>query len=114
MKIIITESKFERLALNWLEDSFGHMDVVEVPKWPNHIFFMNNGKVMFDYNKDTSSSLVDKTMGWDFFISVFGLEPREIQYLLKPWIKKKYGLDIGVIMPPLIHPSRWKFVEGII
>ena len=40
MKIIITESKLERLGINWLNDNFGDLETYKTERYENVIFFI--------------------------------------------------------------------------
>lgn len=56
MKFIITESKRTRLAINWLNNNYGDLIPYETKKYPNIIFFMKDGEVIFDYHKKNKKS----------------------------------------------------------
>ena len=51
MKIIITESRLERLAINWLNDNFGDLEPYETEKYPNQVFYRKGKEIIFKYKK---------------------------------------------------------------
>ena len=46
MKLIINESKLEKITIHWLNENFGDLTPFETDQYPNHIFYMKNGKVV--------------------------------------------------------------------
>jgi hypothetical protein len=94
MKIIITESRLDRLAINWLNDNFGDLEPFESDIHPNHIFYRKGDEIIFEYNKNNGIVYVDYDEIWLFFESYFSMKDNQIQYLIKIWIEERYNLEI--------------------
>jgi hypothetical protein len=99
MKIIITESRLERLAINWLNDNFGDLKPYETERYTNVIFFMKDGKIIFTYNKKDRSVTVSYNEIWSFFESYFSMKYGQIQVLTKLWVMSSYNLEVSIIYP---------------
>ena len=70
MKFIITESKRTRLAINWLNNNYGDLIPYETKKYPNIIFFMKDGEVIFDTIKKIKNQ-VFHMIKFGFFYKIF-------------------------------------------
>ena len=94
MKYIITESQLDRAALKYLNSEYGDLEPYETDEYPNHIFFMKDGEVIFDYNKKNGWVYISNEKIWSLLESFFGLEYEEIQDLLKQWVEEHYKLRV--------------------
>ena len=94
MKYIITESQLDRAALKYLNIEYGDLTPYETDEYPNHIFFMKDGEVIFDYNKKNGWVYISNEKIWSLLESFFGLEYEEIQDLLKQWVEEHYKLRV--------------------
>ena len=52
-KFIITENQKERIVLNWMNKNFSpdQLEVFEIPKYPNSVFYRKNGIVVMEQDK---------------------------------------------------------------
>jgi hypothetical protein len=94
MKILITESKLERVAINWLNDNYGDLEPYETEKYPNQVFYRKGKEIIFSYNKKNGMLFVNYQEVWSFFKSVFGLENEQIRDLTKVWMEEHYNLRV--------------------
>ena len=94
MKIIITENKLERVAINWLNKNYGDLEQFETKKYPNYLFYKKGDKIIFDYNKKNGKVHVDYIEIWSFFESYFDMNHQQIQDLTKVWMEERYNLRI--------------------
>ena len=94
MKIIITESQKDRAIIKWLNSEYGDLTLFESEEYLNHIFFMKDGKVIFDYNKKNGYVYISYDRIWSFMESFFGLKYEEIQDLTKKWVEEHYKLRV--------------------
>jgi hypothetical protein len=94
MKVLITESKRDRLVIKWLNDNYGDLIPYKTDKHRNYIFFMKNGEVIFEYNKIYGWVYISYDKIWSFLISFFGLNNTQIQDLTKKWVEEQYKLDV--------------------
>jgi hypothetical protein len=90
MKVIITEDKRNRLAINWLEDVFPNLKKYRFPGYDDEVFVMDNDMVKISYNT-TIKKLFIKDDIWDPLRSWFGYTEDEIGELLLNWANKKFG-----------------------
>ena len=94
MKILITESQKERIALNYLNKKYhpDQLEVIELPDYPYSIFYRKDGQVIMEINKKTKYFYVDYDTIWSFFEKVFSMEDGEIQRLMKTWLEETFNL----------------------
>jgi hypothetical protein len=94
MKIIITESKLNKVVLKWMNLNFSpdQLEVIEHPDYPDSIFYKKNGKVVMEQNKKNESFFFDYGDIWSFFESFFGMEYEEIQDVLRYWLEETFKL----------------------
>lgn len=94
MKYIITESQKNRGILKYLNTEYGDLKPYKTDEYPNHIFFMKDGEVMFDYNEKNGVAHVSYTHIWSFLKSFFELNNEEIEDLTKAWVEEHYKLEV--------------------
>lgn len=94
MKLIITENKRNRVIIKWLNSEFGDLTPFKTGKYPNYIYFMKDGEVVFDYNKKNGSVAVSNDKIWSILESFFELKYKEIQDLTKQWVEEHYKLGV--------------------
>lgn len=92
MKIIITESKRDRLVLNWLNKEFGNL--TEIVKDGKIFYVDENGLPLFMYfqNKKNDYVIINYERIWVFFESIFSLKDPQIEDILKVWLEETYNL----------------------
>ena len=98
MKVIITESQKDRAIIKLLNLEFGDLEQFETEEYPDIIFFMKDGEVIFDYDKKNGDVGISYDKIWSFLESFFGLEYREIQDLTKEWVEEHYKLRVVTTM----------------
>lgn len=94
MKILITENKRNQIVIKWLNSKYGDLTPYETEKYRELIFFMKDGKLIFDYNKKNGYVGVSYDKIWSFLENFFGLEYKEIQGLTKEWVEEHYKLGV--------------------
>ena len=94
MRIIISEGKINDVAKKWLTDNYGNLESYETDKYPNHIFFMKDGKFILEYNRKNGYCRISHKEIWLFLESVFQLEYEEIQDIVKEWVGEHYKLRV--------------------
>jgi hypothetical protein len=93
MKIIITESKLEKAAINWLSNEFIDVEPYNAKGFPNHIFFQKDGEIEFEYRKDIEQIRFKMDI-CDSLESYFGVDYGQAQNLLKLWGEEILNLKI--------------------
>jgi len=94
MKIIITESRLERVAFNWLNDDFGDLELYETEEYSDHIFYRKNKEIIFGYNKKNGYVYMNYDEIWSFLEGMFGMGYEQIQELTKVWVEERYNLRV--------------------
>jgi hypothetical protein len=108
MKYIITESKLERVAINWLNDNYGDLKLIHTEKVPLLNFYMQNKNVIFDYRIKTKEIFITMDI-WKFFMGYFSMEYKEISKLLIKWVEDNYNINVKKIKPA--ENGRWKVIR---
>ena len=95
MKIIITESKLNKVVLKWMCQNFNpdQLEVIEHPDYPNSIFYRKNGKVVMGLNNEYKRFWFHYHDIWSFFKSFFGMKYQEIQEILRYWLEETFKLE---------------------
>ena len=94
MKYVITESRLERLAINWLNDNYGDLEPYEIEEEPDYIFYKKGNRVIFEYNKNSGAIYVDYDEIWTIFEAYFTMEYEQIQHIIKMWVEEQYNLSV--------------------
>ena len=89
MKIIITEDKRIRLAINWLEEEYPDLKKMVFPTHDG-VFISDKGMFKMVYNSRVKEFYVLDEI-WDFIRSMFGFDNDEVSELLLNWSNKKFG-----------------------
>ena len=80
--------------IQYLNSEYGDLEQFEMEEYPDYIFFMKNGKTIFDYNPKNGYVIISYVQIWSFLESFFGLEHEEVQDLTKEWVEEHYKLRV--------------------
>ena len=94
MKFIISEDKREQIAIRWLNNNYGDLTPYETKESPNHIFYMKDGKVIFEYSKKNGYVYIDYDKVWSFFEKFFDMDDKQIKDIIKIWVEEHYKLRV--------------------
>lgn len=94
MKIIITESKIEKIAFKWLDDVYGDLDVIDIKKYPQDIQYEKNGEMIFNYNIRTRNVFINNSLIWSDLKNYFNMSYDQIKVLTKKWVEDRFGLSV--------------------
>ena len=86
--------KLKHKIIKYLNSEYGDLTPYETEKYRELIFFMKDGKLIFDYNKKNGYVGVSYDKIWSFLENFFGLEYEEIQGLTKEWVEEHYKLRV--------------------
>jgi O-phosphoseryl-tRNA(Cys) synthetase len=89
MKIVITEDKRNRLAINMIEEDYPDLKKITFPGH-EEIFVSDKGMFKMSYISRTKRLYVLNEI-WDFIRSMFGYDNDEVSELLLDWGNKKFG-----------------------
>ncbi len=88
-----TESQMNRAVLKYINSEYGDLEPYETDEFPDYIFFMKDGKVIFEYHKKNGNVYFAEYI-WELLESFFGLEFEEIKELTKEWVEEHYNLNV--------------------
>jgi hypothetical protein len=87
-------TKLQKLCIKWLNNNYGNLKPLETEKYSKYIFYCKNGKIIFDYNKETGYVYIHYKEIWDFFELFFGMDYDQIQDLTMKWVEEYYNLKV--------------------
>jgi hypothetical protein len=103
----------DRAVLKYLNTIYGDLVPFETDKYPDYIFFMKDGEIIFDYNKKNGYVGISYIHIWSFLDSFFGLEYKEIQDLTKEWVEEHYKLRVAATFISVFqHLIRWRNITN--
>jgi hypothetical protein len=82
--------KLKHRIINHLNKEYSGLIPYETERWDNSIFFMKDGKAIYEYNKGNGVVYVSYGNIWSFLESFFGLDYEEIQVLTKEWVEGQF------------------------
>jgi hypothetical protein len=89
--------------IKYLNSEYPELEQFETEKYPDYIFFMKDGELIFDYNKKNEYIYISYNKIWSFLKSFFGLEYEEIQDLTKEWVEEHYKLEVTTTASTSLH-----------
>jgi len=90
MKVIISESQYNRLIDNFITFLLDPHQVETFSDFPDSVFWIKDGKVIAEIEND---DFYLSYITWDKISEQFGLESyNELQFILKSWLEHHYGL----------------------
>jgi len=113
MKLIITESKLERLVIKWLNDNYGDLEPFETEDYPDYIFYRRGDKIIFEYCTENGHIFFDYDEFWIQLESYFGFNYNQIQNLTKKWVEERYNLSVTKTSIPKTSPvAKWQYITN--
>ena len=92
MKIIITESKLNRVVLNWLDNEYGNLTKLVKN---NKTFYVDQEGLplfMFYQDKKNGSVYINYEKIWQLLETIFGMKHQQTRDILKIWLEETYNL----------------------
>ena len=102
MKVIISETQYNRLIDNFITYLIEPHDVKTHPKFPNSIYWVKDGEVIVEIENSRLFWLHYRI--WNQISDQFGFEHNETKSVIKTWLKQHYGFgnlipeDAGVLV----------------
>ena len=92
MKIIITESKLNKVVLKWLDREFGNL--TKIVKGDKIYYVDQDGLSLFYCYQDLKNKYVfiNYDRIWRLLQSIFGMEYEQVLEILKVWLEQTYNL----------------------
>ena len=92
--MLTKQSKINDIIKKWLTDNYGNLEKFETDKYPNHIFYMKDGVVIFDYNLKNGRCYISYDDIWSVLEVIFQLEYKEIKGVTREWVEEHYKLEV--------------------
>lgn len=93
MKFIISENKIQSIALNWLDTEYNpkNLDVYKNKRLPGSLFYVKNGKLVYQVDKQNRNFLFDYNEIYEFLKSFLSLKTDDILDIMDYWFEKNFN-----------------------
>lgn len=90
MKFIIKEDRLFELAIKWLDDNYGDLELVKLESDPDRLFFVKGNMVVLNYYPDTSRWYVNFRDVFEVIDNYFSINNHYItSRIISDWIESK-------------------------
>jgi hypothetical protein len=86
--------KLYKIVINYLNKKFGDLKPYETEKFPNSVFYVRDGEILFEYNKKNGRTYMSSVYIWSFLECIFSMEYEQIQEVTKLWVEEHYNLRV--------------------
>ena len=84
-----------RVVLLYLNMNFGNLTPKTSSKYPNSVFYVDSdNEIMMEYDKKNEFVYINYGQIWFKIESLFSLDHRETQSIMKVWLERDYNLRI--------------------
>jgi hypothetical protein len=99
--------KLTNTIINYLREEYKDLVLTPSKEYPNSLFFIHNGRVIFDYNKKYNCSFVSSEIT-SFIYSFFGLSEKNSHQVLRIWIDTMVDFSgVCIIEDEIVSKIRW-------
>ena len=93
MDIIVDRPQLVRVVLLYLNKNFGNLTPMTNSEFSNSVFYVNSdNEVLMEYNQENSYVYIHYDYIWSKIESLFSLNYRETQSIMKVWLERDYNL----------------------
>jgi hypothetical protein len=108
MEIQVNKQQLERVVIKWLNKHFGDLTPKKHKDHSESVFYINSDNgVMMEYDQENEYVYIHYDHIWSKIESLFHLNYRETQSIMKVWLEETYKLE-GVTP----HIPYWNYIEG--
>ncbi len=94
MNIQVYKHQLERVVIKWLDKHFGNLTPKKRNGYVNSVFYVNpSNEVMMEYDKKTERVYINYGQIWLKIESLFYLNYRDTQSIIKVWLEESYKLE---------------------
>lgn len=94
MDIEVNREQVFRVVIKWLSNHFGDLTPKTTEEYPESVFYVNSdNQVMMEYYEKKDSVFIYYENIWSKIISLFHINYKETQSIMKVWLREAYGLD---------------------
>jgi hypothetical protein len=83
-----------KTAIKWLNKNYGNLTPYETEEYPDNIFYMKDGEVVFEYDKRNGRVYISYDKVWSFLENFFSMVIQQIQEVTKLWVEEHYKLGV--------------------
>jgi hypothetical protein len=110
MDIIVDRPQLVRIVLLYLNNNFGDLTPKKHKDHPKLVFYVNSDNgVMMEYDKENGGVYIHYEHIWSKIESLFHLNSRETQSIMKVWLEEAYKL--GGVTPFFSDEFDWFTLE---
>ena len=92
MKLIIPESKLDKIALTWLNNNFGDLKPI-VKEYKTYYVNDDESPLFFYYqNRKNNNVYINYDKIWSVLESMFGMKSLQIKVVIIKWLEETYNL----------------------
>ena len=109
MDIIVDRPQLVRVVLLYLNKNFGNLTPKKSFKHPNSIFYVDsNNEILMEYDKKIDEVYIHYERIWSKIESLFSLNYRETQSIMKVWLERDYNLrDLKLVYTEMPARMGW-------
>jgi hypothetical protein len=111
MKFTITESKREKAAFHWLKKHFNDVVPYRSDYYPDNIFFIKDGEVVFEFFSKNNTLSIKRGEIWSVLESLFGLGYFDVQWITTEWINDVFNLN-AIRSHEVENRPKWRRIES--
>jgi hypothetical protein len=94
MNIQVNKHQLERVVIKWLNKHFGDLTPKKHKDHPKLVFYVNSDNgVMMEYDQENGGVYIHYEHIWSKIESLFHLNSRETQSIMKVWLEEAYKLE---------------------
>jgi len=93
MKYVITETKMVQIILNFLDKEYGNFKIYENAQRVGLDFYGKNNNIYMIFESSQHDLYLYGSLYSDLE-NIFSLGIREIQKIIREWVKLRYNLDV--------------------
>jgi hypothetical protein len=94
MNIQVNKHQLERIIIKWLNKYYGDLTPKTTEKYPEFVSYVNpSNEFMMVYDKKTESVYINYGQIWLKIESLFHLNYRDTQSIIKAWLEEAYKLE---------------------
>ena len=98
MKMIITESKMNRIVTKWLNDDYGDLRKYNAKGSYMYTHYKDDDELtIFTYNRNTGLVTIINPDLENDLKSIFGLDGYGVNDIFIPWFEERYNLQVPVV-----------------